>query len=487
MNGEEGYKKTIERAKTKGASYDVLLLDLQMPIMDGYDCASLINRDFGCCNLPVKNSLCIRHLPHAETPPDVWYAHIIAQYGSVASICGPKDRTPYASPLPTKKRLSGDSSQSVTSSPLGSRPVLIALTANTTEEDKLHCIKVGFDGFVAKPISLADVVQPLKVWGKKINQSRAKEKMKQLLAAAEDDTPAQQIARPHSAASLRELGQYDHHVASINSAAVNPTVNNLVAPHPQDHPPQVIRSNSAMSFNQPVLRAMASLDSLRTIDAAATSSSSSSPKTPSGAHHGATVGMQNLALGPRYSVDFSEMHSLGMPPMSPRVPLHPSSLGTRNTPSQSSRVLSRQLHSSRVVASQSSPILHARTSIASISVPLSLGQSAVGRDGSAIALESIYSHGSNTTHAAPPTNGPTATRVHVSPPMPLPRATLTAQTHLAAAAAHSSAPPSPLARPQQPTIPVDHATLSPPLLPATYAPVLPHGNDSLHPPPSEPA
>jgi len=46
----------------------------------------------------------------------------------------------------------------------GERLPVVALTANAHDADRQHCFEVGMDGFVAKPIQIADLAKVVDEW-----------------------------------------------------------------------------------------------------------------------------------------------------------------------------------------------------------------------------------------------------------------------------------------------------------------------------------
>ena len=52
------------------------------------------------------------------------------------------------------------------------QPVIIAMTANATVEDKGICLQAGMDDYVSKPFKLDTLVDVLEKWGQIINDKR---------------------------------------------------------------------------------------------------------------------------------------------------------------------------------------------------------------------------------------------------------------------------------------------------------------------------
>jgi CheY-like chemotaxis protein len=48
------------------------------------------------------------------------------------------------------------------------QPVIIAMTANATKEDKDECMKCGMDDFLSKPVKLEELVDILTKWSVQI-------------------------------------------------------------------------------------------------------------------------------------------------------------------------------------------------------------------------------------------------------------------------------------------------------------------------------
>lgn len=101
-NGQE----VIERLQEM--SYDIVLMDCQMPILDGYQATAEIRRRWGGDHLEAKETI--------------------------------------------------------------RRPIVIALTANAMKEDEQKCIAAGMDDYLAKPVSSKELRARLKYWEEKIFQ-----------------------------------------------------------------------------------------------------------------------------------------------------------------------------------------------------------------------------------------------------------------------------------------------------------------------------
>ena len=52
--------------------------------------------------------------------------------------------------------------------PRNKRPVIVALTANATEEDRKTCMAVGMDGYISKPITLEKLAESIRKVRQKI-------------------------------------------------------------------------------------------------------------------------------------------------------------------------------------------------------------------------------------------------------------------------------------------------------------------------------
>lgn len=151
VDGQEASSKILALARA-GRGYDVVLLDLQMPVMDGFECAEIVMREFGCCNMPVGGYQCVHH---AKPGPEAWCAALPAAmaYHQLGPSSPPDCRGSGGLACP--------------------RPILMALTANTSEEDRTRSFKVGMDEFISKPVSINDIVVPLKKWAKLLSQAHA--------------------------------------------------------------------------------------------------------------------------------------------------------------------------------------------------------------------------------------------------------------------------------------------------------------------------
>ncbi|MEI6059081.1 MAG: response regulator [Bacteroidota bacterium] len=47
------------------------------------------------------------------------------------------------------------------------KPIIIAMTANVMESDRLKCIEIGMDGYIAKPLKVEDIRNAFEYWGEK--------------------------------------------------------------------------------------------------------------------------------------------------------------------------------------------------------------------------------------------------------------------------------------------------------------------------------
>jgi CheY-like chemotaxis protein len=50
----------------------------------------------------------------------------------------------------------------------GTRPVIIALTANTMEGDEEECLNAGMNDYIGKPVKLEELVDKLRKWSKEL-------------------------------------------------------------------------------------------------------------------------------------------------------------------------------------------------------------------------------------------------------------------------------------------------------------------------------
>jgi CheY-like chemotaxis protein len=51
----------------------------------------------------------------------------------------------------------------------GHQPVIIAMTANATQQDRDECLAEGMNDYISKPVDLEQLVIMLKKWGHLIN------------------------------------------------------------------------------------------------------------------------------------------------------------------------------------------------------------------------------------------------------------------------------------------------------------------------------
>jgi len=51
------------------------------------------------------------------------------------------------------------------------QPIIIAMTANAMPEDREECLKAGMEGYLSKPMKIAEIMEVLEIWGKHITVS----------------------------------------------------------------------------------------------------------------------------------------------------------------------------------------------------------------------------------------------------------------------------------------------------------------------------
>ena len=476
VDGLEAHTKVIAAAREakvaaeRGVSlpagsgaYDLVFLDLQMPLCDGFEAAEVIMRAFGCCNLPVSGSRCVHHMQSIADSCCATLPSAVADHKASTGCCS-------SAPVLTA------SAPDLAGIP---RPVLFALTANTTEDDRSRCFKVGFDGFIAKPITIKAIVEPLKTWAKAISKQRTT--MRNLSTqpmgpenAAESTSSNVALSSPQAPsahpASRRTLSVETSgpHRRTPSVGLLSPTAelgrNGEEIEMPSPNASSTSPSESAPAASpqrRPSLNAMKSLDVLRQMDLSSSASRSheSSPQVrPRAIQRGATHareasdGLTSWELDRSHPVPpptASQPFSL-LPPLSPRAAPRPASVAASSSSSSaaatstalvpvpqssSARQLSRHLPpSSRVRSSQKSPLLLHRR--AAPSPPATL-------------VESLYLSPA-LSRVDPPTEGPLATRVRVSPPLvrgkPTMASTMQAGAH---AGADTGGAESPASRMQQ--------------------------------------
>jgi CheY-like chemotaxis protein len=163
----------------KERNYDIIFLDMQMPKMDGITCATHILSDWND-----------REKHGYSDEPGTNYLSSAAHGNSITLL--PISPSLHA-PLLRNTSSSSSNSPSIASLDQGAlpppircdlfplhtpgtrppRPKLIAVTGNAESRDRDHCLQLGMDDYISKPIEMTHLATLLKKWATKIYEERS--------------------------------------------------------------------------------------------------------------------------------------------------------------------------------------------------------------------------------------------------------------------------------------------------------------------------
>lgn len=92
-----------------------------------------------------------------------------------------------------------------------SQPVVIAVTADNSDQHRLRCLDAGMDGFIAKPIRLEKLVSGLQQWPLLLGRQRAHDTGQVMASQADDDIQAQvhsQLSERVGSSGIEFLHEY---------------------------------------------------------------------------------------------------------------------------------------------------------------------------------------------------------------------------------------------------------------------------------------